>query len=107
MSKDFFKQFVNEFEGLEKGELDELVNENIYHIVKVRFIDGDNGEYAQFIVDEIPGKFFNASNPISATLIACRDANVIDELPDVGWRFKEGVSRQWNTKYIAMSAAEI
>ena len=104
MANEFFKQFKNEFDGLDKGELEELVELESAHIELVRFIKGDNGEYAQFTVKEVPGKFYNGSNPVSSVLIMCRDANVLDELPDVAWRFKKGVSKQWNSEYIAMSA---
>ena len=60
--------------------------------------------YQQFTVAEIPGKFFNGSNPVSSVLIMCREADVLDELPEVAWRFKKGVSKQWGSEYIAMSA---
>lgn len=104
MANEFFNQFRNEFDGLEKGNLEELVVYDEIHIENVRFIKGDNGEYAQFTVAEIPGKFFNGSNPVSSVLIMCREADVLDELPDVAWRFKKGVSKQWGSEYIAMSA---
>lgn len=104
MASEFFKQFKNEFDGLEKGELEELIEFDSVHIDLVRFIKGDNGEYAQFTVSEVPGKFFNGSNPVSNVLIACRNADVLDELPEVAWRFKKGISKQWNSEYIAMSA---
>ena len=103
-NKDFFKQFANEMEGLEKGEIDTLCDIDTVHINYVRFLTSETGEYAQFCVDEVEGKFFNSSNPVYNILANIRDAGQMPYINKIGWRFKKGVSKQWNAPYIAMTA---
>lgn len=100
----FFDQFKNAFEGLERGDLAELVELDEVHIEKVRMINGEKGDYVQFTVKEKPGFFYNGSNPVSNILMVCIKAGVEDQLPEQAWKFKKGTSQKWNTEYIAMNA---
>lgn len=104
MAENFFSQFKNVFEGLEKGELSELVELDSVHIEQVRLVNGEKGDYVQFTVKEKPGFFYNGSNPVSNILIACIKAGVEKQLPNQAWRFKTGKSQKWGTDYIAMNA---
>lgn len=103
-NKDFFEQFKNEFDDKQKGNIEDLCAFDCVHINYVRFLTAENGEYAQFCVDEVEDVFFNSSNPVYATLAAIRDAGQMPFINNVSWRFKKGISKQWNTSYVAMSA---
>ena len=103
-NKEFFNQYVNEFESLDKGNIDELCNFDSVHISYVRFLTAETGEYAQFCVEEVEGKFFNSSNPVYNILAAVRDAGQLPFISNVAWRFKKGISKQWNAAYVAMTA---
>ena len=102
--KDFFKKFGNEFDGYDKGDISVLCEFECVHINYVRFLTAETGEYAQFTVQEVENTFFNSSNPVYKILAEARDAGQLPYISKIGWRFKQGTSKQWNAPYVAMTA---
>ena len=59
-------------EGREKGELEEILGK-VCNIKDYAFINGDDGEYAVFIVDEIDDHFYFGGSILTQNLKAFTD----------------------------------
>ena len=90
-------------EGKEKGETLELLDKDYVTLRDFDFINGNNGEYAVFIVDELPEYFFFGGQLLTEWLKGFSEEEKA-ELQNTGFKavFSERKSDKSKRKYISV-----
>lgn len=96
-----FKRGVDFMDGNEKGDLHELCNGEKLKITNIGFMNGDNGEYAVFMVDSIPGVFYYGNSVVSEMLLQIREDGMIEALKEINVAFREVTSKK-NRTYVTI-----
>lgn len=97
---EFFAQFnrsVAAMEGREKGTLNDLCGDNVYHIVTFDFLEGEEGQFAVFAIAEDDKNFYFGNHIITDMLLKVREANMDTELSHEGIKFLERMSKKGRT----------
>ena len=90
-------------EGKEKGETLELLDKVYVTLRDFDFINGNDGEYAVFIIDEIPDNFFFGGTVLTRWLKTLSEEEKA-ELQADGYKvtFSERKSKKTKRKYISV-----
>lgn len=90
-------------EGKEKGETLELLDKEYVTLRDFDFINGNEGEYAVFIIDEIPDNFFFGGTVLTRWLKTFSEDEKA-ELQESGFKakFSERKSKETKRKYISV-----
>ena len=90
-------------EGKEKGETLELLDKEYVTLRDFDFINGNEGEYAVFIIDEIPDNFFFGGTVLTRWLKTLSEEEKA-ELQADGFKvtFSERKSKETKRKYISV-----
>lgn len=94
-------------EGKEKGETLELLDKEYVTLRDFDFINGNEGEYAVFIIDEIPDNFFFGGQVLTKWLKTFSEEEKA-ELQADGFKakFSERKSKETKRKYISVEPFE-
>ena len=101
---DYFKKFkksIDFMDGRDRAELADLCTGEKYHIEEFAFLNGENGEYAVFIVKENDNLFYFGNSVVSEVLKQVETDNMSEELRSVGVVFEKVVSKK-KRAYIAI-----
>lgn len=101
---DYFKKFkksIDFMDGRDRAELADLCTGEKYHIEEFAFLNGENGEYAVFIVKENENLFYFGNSVVSDVLKQVETDNMVEELRNVGVVFEKVVSKK-KRAYIAI-----
>lgn len=101
---DYFKKFkksIDFMDGRDRAELADLCTGEKYHIEEFAFLNGENGEYAVFIVKENDNLFYFGNSVVSEVLKQVETDNMSEELRSVGVVFEKFVSKK-KREYIAI-----
>lgn len=101
---DYFKKFkksIDFMDGRDRAELADLCTGEKYHIEEFAFLNGENGEYAVFIVKENDNLFYFGNSVVSEVLKQVETDNMSEELRSVGVVFEKVVSKK-KREYIAI-----
>ena len=112
---DFFNQFkANKIEfmsgeNVKRGTVKELATANdeplnVFTVKDYAFLNGDNGVYAVFCLNEIDNVFYFGNAQITNVLTQIDQAGMRDEfLNGVKVYFVKGVSKKFNNEYVVMN----
>lgn len=101
---DYFKKFKKSTDFMDRrdrAELADLCTGEKYHIEEFAFLNGENGEYAVFIVKENDNLFYFGNSVVSEVLKQVETDNMSEELRSVGVVFEKVVSKK-KREYIAI-----
>lgn len=101
---DYFKKFkksIDFMDGRDRAELADLCTGEKYHIEEFAFLNGENSEYAVFIVKENENLFYFGNSVVSDVLKQVEMDNMSEELRSVGVVFEKAVSKK-KRGYIAI-----
>lgn len=106
MDLSYFKKFsgggVDFMDGREKADVGVLtVSGEPVHIDNHAYLKNDEGEYAVFTVEEMPGFFFFGNSIITEVLKTVDEDGMEELLPKVGARFLSKRSKK-NRDYTAI-----
>ena len=105
MTNNYFKNLkqggIPFMEGRDKGDIRDLLNAKV-HIEDYGFINGDNGQYAVFIVKENDKEFYCGGQAVTEILKQIKADGHKDELPEQECVLEEMTSKN-KRKYITIT----